>query len=221
MPSEAQAYRAPWSSTCLRRDGLACHPESFLAGEMKIGVLALQGDFSAHQRALERIGVESPEVRTPEALQDLDALVMPGGESTTMLKLMSIYGLVDPLKQFVDRGGGLFGTCAGVILMAKKVANPDQQSFGFMDVDVRRNAYGRQLDSFIATIDAKPLGEKPLEAVFIRAPGIERVGEKVEVLAECNSKPVLLRQGRMLASTFHPELTADGRVHEYFAKMLR
>lgn len=188
---------------------------------MKIGVLALQGDFAAHQRALERLGVEAPEVRTPETLQDLDGLVMPGGESTTMLKLMNIYGLVDPLKQFVDRGGGVFGTCAGVILMAKKVANPEQQSFGFMDVDVRRNAYGRQLDSFIATIDAKPLGAQPFEAVFIRAPGIERVGDEVQVLAECNGKPVLLKQIKMLASTFHPELTADGRVHEYFAGMLR
>ena len=137
-----------------------------------------------------------------------------------MLKLLSIYGMIDPLRGFVNRGGGVFGTCAGVILMAKKVANPEQQSFGFMDVDVRRNAYGRQLDSFIAEIEAKPLCDKPLEAVFIRAPGVERVGEKVEVLAECQSKPVLLRQGKMLASTFHPELTADGRVHEYFARML-
>jgi pyridoxal 5'-phosphate synthase pdxT subunit len=137
-----------------------------------------------------------------------------------MLKLMSIYGLVDPIKQFVANGGGVFGTCAGVILMANKVTNPDQPSLGFMDVDVKRNAYGRQLDSFITNLDAKPLGEKPFEAVFIRAPGVERVGEKVEVLAECNGKPVLLRQGKMLAATFHPELTADGRVHEYFARML-
>jgi 5'-phosphate synthase pdxT subunit len=186
----------------------------------KIGVLALQGDFAAHQRALESIGVEAPEVRTPGSLQGLDGLVMPGGESTTMLKLMTIYGMVDPIRAFLERGGGVFGTCAGVILMAKKVSNPEQFSFGFMDVDVRRNAYGRQLDSFIAEIDAKPLGDKPLEAVFIRAPGIERVGEQVEVLAECNGKPVLLRQGRMLAATFHPELTPEGRVHEFFAKML-
>lgn len=187
---------------------------------VKIGVLALQGDFAAHQKALQAAGIDAPEVRTPEALKGLDGLVMPGGESTTMLKLMSIYGLVDPIKQFVAKGGGVFGTCAGVILMANKVTNPEQTSFGFMDVDVKRNAYGRQLDSFITTIAAKPLGPKPLEAVFIRAPGVERVGEKVEVLAECNGKPVLLRQGKMLAATFHPELTADSRVHEYFARML-
>jgi pyridoxal 5'-phosphate synthase pdxT subunit len=138
-----------------------------------------------------------------------------------MLKLMSIYGLVDPIKQFVANGGGVFGTCAGVILMANKVTNPEQSSFGFMDVDVKRNAYGRQLDSFITNIDAKPLGDQPLEAVFIRAPGVERVGEQVEVLAECHGKPVLLRQGKMLAATFHPELTPDSRVHEYFARMLK
>jgi pyridoxal 5'-phosphate synthase pdxT subunit len=188
---------------------------------VKIGVLALQGDFAAHQKALEQAGIEAPEVRTPEALNGLDGLVMPGGESTTMLKLMSIYGLVDPIKQFVANGGGVFGTCAGVILMANKVTNPEQSSFGFMDVDVKRNAYGRQLDSFITNIDAKPLGDQPLEAVFIRAPGVERVGEQVEVLAECHGKPVLLRQGKMLAATFHPELTPDSRVHEYFARMLK
>ena len=187
---------------------------------MRIGVLALQGDFSAHQKALQAAGIDAPEVRTSDALEGLDGLVMPGGESTTMLKLMSIYGLVDPIRQFVANGGGVFGTCAGVILMANKVTNPEQVSFGFMDVDVKRNAYGRQLDSFITNLDAKPLGDKPLEAVFIRAPAVERVGDKVEVLAECNGKPVLLRQGKHLAATFHPELTGDCRVHEYFARML-
>jgi 5'-phosphate synthase pdxT subunit len=187
---------------------------------MKIGVLALQGDFAAHQKALQQAGIDAPEVRTPEALQGLDGVVMPGGESTTMLRLMNIYGLVDPLKNFVASGGGLFGTCAGVILMAHKVTNPDQPSFDFMDVDVKRNAYGRQLDSFITPIDAPPLGPAPLEAVFIRAPAVERVGPAVEVLASHSGKPILLRQGKHLAATFHPELTPDPRVHEYFAKML-
>jgi 5'-phosphate synthase pdxT subunit len=187
---------------------------------MKIGVLALQGDFAAHQRVLQAAGLDAPEVRTPAALHDLDGLVIPGGESTTMLRLMNIYGLVEPLRSFVANGGGVFGTCAGVILMANRVTNPEQPSLGFMDVDVRRNAYGRQLDSFITHLGAKPLGEQPLEAVFIRAPVVDRVGADVEVLAEQDGKPVLLRQGRHLACTFHPELTADRRVHEYFARML-
>ena len=187
---------------------------------MKIGVLALQGDFAAHQKALRAANIDAPEVRTPEALAGLDGLVIPGGESTTMLRLMNIYGLVDPLKSFVANGGGLFGTCAGVILMAKHVTNPDQPSFNFMDIDVRRNAYGRQLDSFIATVDAKPLGPEPLETVFIRAPAVERVGNDVDILAEHEGMPILLRQGKHLAATFHPELTADTRVHEYFANML-
>ena len=187
---------------------------------MKIGVLALQGDFAAHQRTLLAANIDAPEVRTPEALQDLDGLVIPGGESTTMLRLMNIYGLVEPIKSFVSSGGGVFGTCAGVILMASKVTNPDQFSFGFMDVDVKRNAYGRQLDSFITNVEAPPLGPQPLEAVFIRAPVVERVGPSVEVLASNSGKPILLRQGKHLAATFHPELTKDARVHQYFAKML-
>jgi len=187
----------------------------------RIGVLALQGDFAAHQKALSAAGVDASEVRTPEALQNLDGLVIPGGESTTMLRLMNIYGLVDPIKSFVANGGGVFGTCAGVILMANKVTNPDQFSFGFMDVDVKRNAYGRQLDSFITSVDAPPLGSQPLEAVFIRAPAVERIGPTVEVLASHDNKPILLRQGPHLAATFHPELTPDPRVHEYFATMLQ
>ena len=187
---------------------------------MKIGVLSLQGDFAAHRKALEKLGVECVEVRQPSQLEGLDGLVLPGGESTTMLKFFDNEGFADPLKDFARRGGAFFGTCAGLILLAKQVENPSQASLGVLDLTVRRNAYGRQLQSFITNVDAPKLGEGPVELVFIRAPVIEKHGPGVEVLVEHDGKPVLVRQGRHLAATFHPELSDDDRIHRKFVELV-
>lgn len=182
----------------------------------RIGVLALQGDFEAHRRALARCGVESMQVRTPSELETVDGLVIPGGESTTMLKMLREENLFEPLRRFgAERA--IFGTCAGAILLAAEVSNPAQESLHLMDIDVERNAYGRQLDSRVARL---PLGEEELEAVFIRAPIIRRVGPDARVLASYAGDPVLVEQGRHLAATFHPELTEDGRVHRLFLEKL-
>lgn len=177
-----------------------------------VGVLALQGDFDAHAKALERAGARAVEVRTANELKQVDALVIPGGESTTMLKLLDYMELKEPLREFVNTKP-VFGTCAGAILLAKDVENPKQESFGAVDLTVERNAYGRQIDSRVAKIDFEG-GE--LEAVFIRAPIIRRAGPDVKVLAEYEGDPVLVEQGRHLVATFHPELTKDTRVHELF-----
>lgn len=182
---------------------------------IQVGVLALQGDYEKHARALERAGAHASEVRTAEELQAVDALVIPGGESTAMLKLLEREELFEPLREF-GMGKPVFGTCAGAILMAAKVKNPEQLSLGLMDITVRRNAYGRQLDSRVARIDGEGFGE--LEAVFIRAPIIEQTGPGVRVLATYNGDPVLVEQGLHLVATFHPELSEDGRVHQYFLR---
>jgi 5'-phosphate synthase pdxT subunit len=182
---------------------------------MKIGVLALQGDFDAHRRRLEELGAEVVLVRKPEQLNDVDGLVIPGGESGTFLKLLGEDGLAK-LKDFV-RAKPTFGTCAGCILLATEVENPKQAGLGALDITVRRNAYGRQIDSSIR--QGRFLNDsKPIEMVFIRAPKIERVGEGVEVIAtEGEDKvPVLVRKGKTLAATFHPELSDDTRIHQYF-----
>ena len=180
----------------------------------RIGVLALQGDFEAHTKALDRAGAEALEVRSAEQLEELDGLVIPGGESTTMLKLLNQEHLLDPLREFGQRRP-IFGTCAGAILLASRVTNPDQQSLSLMDIDVQRNGYGRQLDSRIARL--KPEGlDRELEAVFIRAPIIKRVGQGAKVLASYDGDPVLVEQGRHLVATFHPELTSDPSVHRLF-----
>ncbi len=171
---------------------------------MKTGVLALQGDFAAHAKALSGGAIE---VRRAEQIEALDALVIPGGESTTMLKLLESSGIEAAVRRLVARGGAVFGTCAGAIVLAKKVFNPAQPSWGLIDIDVERNAYGRQIDSFQATL------EPPYAALFIRAPRIRRVGARVEVLARLDDEPVLVREGRVFAATFHPELTSDRRVH--------
>jgi 5'-phosphate synthase pdxT subunit len=184
---------------------------------MKIGVLALQGDFDAHRRRLEELGAEVVLVRKPEQLDKVAALVIPGGESTTFLKLLGEKGF-QQLKDFV-RTKPSFGTCAGAIMLATEVENPKQEGLGAMDITVRRNAYGRQIDSFIDEVSAVPeleQGKGPLETVFIRAPRIEKVGAGVEVLARQGNDPVLVRQGRTMAATFHPELSEDVRVHAYF-----
>jgi 5'-phosphate synthase pdxT subunit len=189
-----------------------------MAAKTRIGVLALQGDFEAHERALERAGAEAIEIRAAQDLDRVDGLIIPGGESTTMLKLIDQENLFEPLRRFGERKP-IFGTCAGAILLARGVSNPVQRSLGLMDIDVQRNGYGRQLDSSIASLQpdaASGLGADEVEAVFIRAPVITRVGGDARVLASYRNAPVLVEQGRFLASTFHPELTADGRIHRHF-----
>ncbi|MDT8069421.1 MAG: pyridoxal 5'-phosphate synthase glutaminase subunit PdxT [Terriglobia bacterium] len=185
---------------------------------MKIGVLALQGDFAAHRRRLEELGAEVVEVRKPEQLDDIAGLIIPGGESSTFLKLLGEHGF-QKLSEFVH-SKPTFGTCAGSILLAKDVENPAQKGLGALDITVRRNAYGRQIDSSILTL-ATNLGPEPLEQVYIRAPRIEYAGPRVEVLAERDGHPVLVRQGRVMAATFHPELSDDPRVHAEFLKMVK
>ena len=190
----------------------------------KVGVLALQGDFAAHAAALERAGAEPVLVREREQLAALDGLVLPGGESTTMLKLMHYDGLMEALGEFGLRKP-MFGTCAGAILMAREVTGPVQESLDLMDIGVERNAYGRQIDSRVAEISPGAEFERrtapgKLEAVFIRAPIIRRVGEDGRVLACYEGDPVLVEEGRHLVATFHPELTGDLRVHELFLEKL-
>jgi len=190
----------------------------------RVGVLALQGDFEAHSKALARAGAEAVEVRDAAALQGLDGLVIPGGESTTMLKLLRYENLFDALAEF-GRKKPVFGTCAGAILMANEVSSPAQESLGLVDIAVERNGYGRQIDSRVAEIAPEPAFEErtapgKLEAVFIRAPIIRRAGDDVRVLARYAGDPVLLEQGRHLVATFHPELTSDTRVHELFLEKL-
>ena len=187
---------------------------------MKIGVLAIQGDYEAHGRMLERLGVEPVYVRTPADLAGLRGLIIPGGESTTHMKILSEEGLLEALRKYSADGGAFFGTCAGAILLAREVRNPDQASLGFLDISVLRNGYGRQLASDVHLGQSK-LKEAPLEMVFIRAPIIESVGPGVKILAEDAGHPVLVEQGRILAATFHPELTGDSTIHEYFIKMAR
>jgi 5'-phosphate synthase pdxT subunit len=185
---------------------------------MQIGVLALQGAFAAHSDCLTSIGVQSIEVRTPEQLNSVDALLMPGGESSTMSQLLESSGLFDPISARIADGMPVFGTCAGMILLASEILDgrSDQRSFSAIDISVRRNAFGRQVDSFEATINSS-VGD--FHGVFIRAPRIERVGEDVEVLGSINDEPVLVRQGNVLAASFHPELSNDARLHEYFVSI--
>jgi len=187
---------------------------------MKIGILAIQGDYEAHAEMLDRLGVEHTFVRTPGDLEGLNGIILPGGESSTHIKVMTEEGLYDALKQFAANGGAFFGTCAGAILLAREVHNPPQQSLGLLDISVQRNGYGRQLASDVHRA-ATTLKVEPLEMVFIRAPIIEWVGKGIEVLAEDGGHPVLVRQGRILAATFHPELTDDTTVHEHFLKLAR
>jgi pyridoxal 5'-phosphate synthase pdxT subunit len=189
------------------------------AGNPVVGVLAIQGDFDAHRRRLEELGATVVLVRKPEQLDSLDALVMPGGESSTMLKFLEHGGFFEKLKAFVQTKP-TFGTCAGAILLAKDVENPPQKSLAAMDICVRRNAYGRQLDSSIEQLETKLGGEK-LESVFIRAPKIASTGKDVEVLATRDGDAVLVRQGKTMAATFHPELSPDTRVHAEFLKLVK
>jgi len=183
---------------------------------MIIGVLAVQGDFDAHKKRLEQLGADVMLVRKPEQFDQIDGLVIPGGESGAFLKILGEQGFAK-LKDFV-RVKPTFGTCAGAIMLAKEVTNPDQPGLGALDIRIRRNAYGRQIDSSIRT---GKLGESPLEMVFIRAPKIEHLGPGVEVIATEGNDPVVVREGKTMAATFHPELTDDTTVHEYFLRLAR
>ncbi|MEY2885187.1 MAG: glutamine amidotransferase subunit PdxT [Actinomycetota bacterium] len=187
-----------------------------------VGVLALQGAFEAHQHVLRDLGVESVQVRTPSDLDVVDALVMPGGESTTMSHLLQTSGLFNSIDARLKQGMPVFGTCAGMILLAKGVLDgrSDQRSFGAIDIDVKRNAYGRQIDSFETDIALAGMVED-FHAVFIRAPQIARLGEEVTVLARHNEDVVLARQGSVMVASFHPELTSDARIHSMFIGLLQ
>ncbi|HXM45573.1 MAG TPA: pyridoxal 5'-phosphate synthase glutaminase subunit PdxT [Bryobacteraceae bacterium] len=190
----------------------------------KIGILALQGDFEAHARTLTRLGADPIFVRTTADLETVDALVIPGGESTTILKLLHVESLLAPLAAF-GRRRPIFGTCAGAILLAARVSHPGQEGLALMDIDIERNAYGRQIDSRVAHLTpesefAARTHPGEMEAVFIRAPVIRRVGPQARILARYQGDPVLVEQGKHLVATFHPELTADSRVHELFLSKL-
>jgi pyridoxal 5'-phosphate synthase pdxT subunit len=187
---------------------------------MKVGVLAVQGDYEAHASVLKRVGAEVIFVRTVGEMQGIDALILPGGESSTQLQFLQEEKLDKAIKDFAHKGGTILGTCAGAILLAREVHGPDQESLGLADIVVERNGYGRQLASHV-TEEPSKLSDRPLEMVFIRAPIIEKLGRKVEVLAKSGGHPVLIQQGRILAATFHPELTSDPTVHEYLLRVAR
>jgi 5'-phosphate synthase pdxT subunit len=180
--------------------------------ELEVGILALQGDYAAHERAVRALGHRARAVKSAEPLDEIQALLLPGGESTTMLRILEDEQLVEPLAAWCRSGRPVLGTCAGAILLAKEVTGPRQASLGIVDMDIERNAYGRQLDSFVATIEDAPAELVGFEAVFIRAPVIRRTGEGVEVLMRHGGHPVLVRQGPVHAATFHPEMTTDLRV---------
>lgn len=182
---------------------------------MKIGILAVQGDFAAHAAMLRELGAETVEVRTVEDLEGCDGLVLPGGESTTQLQFLQEEGLYHAIREFSNEGGAIFGTCAGTILLANQVKNPEQESLKLMDMTVLRNGYGRQVASDVF-FGGSTLKKEPLEMVFIRGPIIEKVGPGIKVLAQHEGKPVLVERGRILAATFHPELTSDTTIHEHF-----
>lgn len=185
---------------------------------MKIGILAVQGDFEAHATRLRELGAETIEVRTVADLAGCDGLVLPGGESTTQLQFLQEEGLFEAIRKFEKNGGAIFGTCAGAILLATKVKHPEQESLGILDMTVTRNGYGRQLASDVFFASTK-LKREPMEMVFIRGPIIEKVGKGIEVLAEYAGKPALVQKGNVMAATFHPELSEDTTVHERFLKL--
>ena len=180
---------------------------------VRVGVLALQGDVREHISILEQLGVEAVSVKRPQELEDVDALVIPGGESTTIGKMSVRFGLLEPLRSAIDDGLPTYGTCAGMIFLAGAVTDGDQPLIGALDVVVKRNAFGRQNESFEAPLEVTGF-DSPFHAVFIRAPWIEKVGGEVEVLSSIDDHPVFVRQGHLMATSFHPELTGDGRIHQ-------
>jgi 5'-phosphate synthase pdxT subunit len=187
----------------------------------RIGILAVQGDVREHARALLEVGAEPVEVRLPRDLVGLDGLILPGGESTAMRKLIDRYGLREPIVALANGGAPVYGTCAGMILLANRIADGDEPVLQLLDITVQRNAYGRQLDSFEADIPIPSLGEEPVHGVFIRAPIVSEVGPEVEVLArDPDGRPIAVRQGRVLATAFHPELTPDRRLHRLFLDLI-
>ena len=184
---------------------------------MEIGVLAIQGDFSEHIAVLGKLGVTAREVRLPDQFDSLDGLIIPGGESTTLSRLMSLYNLREPIAQMATEGRAVWGTCAGMIMLSKEITENDPVPLGVMDIGVQRNAFGRQVDSFEQALAISAIGEEPYHAIFIRAPVIIRVGQGVEVLSALDDeRPVAVQQGNMMATSFHPELTNDYRFHSYF-----
>jgi 5'-phosphate synthase pdxT subunit len=191
-----------------------------IKSSIKIGVLAIQGDFAAHRKMLERIGVEVSEVRSAHELEQIDGLIIPGGESTTMLKFLTNEALLDPIRRFAEQGKPIFGTCAGAILLAREVLTPPQPSLGLIDMTVERNAYGRQVDSHISEVQTCLEGGA-MEAVFIRAPRIKTIGKEVEKIATIDAEPVFVKHGAILAATFHPELTDDERAHRFFVQQVQ
>lgn len=186
---------------------------------MIIGVSGIQGDFREHKWMIEKLGHESYVVRTPEDLDKVDGLIIPGGESTTMIRIMKRIGLFEKLKEKILNGLPVYGTCAGLIVLAKEIENYPQESLGVIDIKVMRNAYGRQVDSFNEMVEIKGF-DKPFKAIFIRAPRVDAWGPEVEILSTLNNHPIMLRQKNVLVTSFHPELTDDTRVHEYFIKMV-
>jgi 5'-phosphate synthase pdxT subunit len=188
---------------------------------MKIGVLALQGAFREHCRMLEGCGVTAAEIRKPEELDEVKGLIIPGGESTTIGKLMIEWGLMDKIKVRVEQKMAVYGTCAGMILLAKEIKGSSQPRLGIMDIVVRRNAFGRQRESFEADMTVPEFGPESLKAVFIRAPYIEEAGQDVKVMAKVHNKIVIARQNNILVTAFHPELTKDDRIHQYFISMVK
>lgn len=186
----------------------------------KIGVMAMQGAFIDHCRCLEKCGCRAIEVRKPQQIEELDGLIIPGGESTTIGKLLELYDFPPVIKEKAAVGMPIYGTCAGLILLARDIVGSDQPRLGLMDIQVLRNGYGRQIDSFEADLTIEALGEEPFRGVFIRAPMINRVGPEVEVLGSFDGRPVIARQGQFLVSTFHPELTGDTRLHRYFLGLI-
>lgn len=188
---------------------------------MVVGVLALQGAFREHAAAVARLGAEAREVRQLKDMSGIDAMIIPGGESTTMGKLLVEWGMLDPLRERIEKGMPVYGSCAGLILLCREIENSDQPRLGVLDATVRRNAFGRQVDSFETDLEMPELGLMPFQAVFIRAPVLIGVGPKVRVLAKVKGQAVAVRQDNVLATSFHPELTPDVRLHRYFLEMCK
>ena len=188
----------------------------------RIGVLAIQGDFLEHRQVLQRLGVDTPEIRLPDQLDGIDGLIIPGGESTTIVQLIDIYGFRQPLVDVVKAGMPLWGTCAGMIVVANELSDRRPDPLRLRDIEVSRNAFGRQVDSFETDLDISGLEGPPFHAVFIRAPVVNKAGADVKVLAALDDgRAVAVREGRMLATAFHPELTSDTRVHELFVRIVK
>ncbi len=188
---------------------------------MNVGVLAIQGDFAEHIAVLKRLGVQGREIRLPDQFADIDGLIIPGGESTTLSRLMNIYDLREPITRMANEGKAIWGTCAGMIMMAKEITEEDPVPLGLMDIGVLRNAFGRQVDSFEQDLIINQLDQVPFHGVFIRAPAIIRVGQEVDIMASLpDGQPVAVCQDKLMATAFHPELTGDNRLHRYFLDLI-